>query len=311
MSITAALVIFLSLTSSIGFAAWTASTTKTATATAGTIAVSTAPSGGTGTITALGPFTYTSTAKTVTKPITVRNTGTVEATLSSITMSRTGSLPGSQIDVKFWAGTSSACASATPTVSNTLDVTAPVSLTSLGITIAASGSATLCASTTFTGSMTTYAGQTTTAVFAVNTIAGTLWTATDSLAPSSRTFTQDVYIVVAPNAPTGAACTPNADKNLITISWNAPSGFAVPNGGYNVYWNGTSIGNVTSTSTLVANKGNTGTDALMTDTGNSSSGANTGSLTVRAVASNGLESVDSAAIPIKPENGNSGIACGP
>jgi hypothetical protein len=294
MSLIAGVAVFLTLVSGVSFAAWTASSTKTATATAGTIAVSTATSAGAATITALGPFTYTSTNQTVAKPISVRNTGSVAATLSSITMTRTGTgtLPGSQILVTFWVGASSACAPATPTVSARLDASTPVSLTPLGITIAAApSSAILCASTKFTGSMTTYAGQTTTAVFAVNTTAGTLWTATDSVAPTSRTFTQSVS--TAPSAPSDIECTTHNNNKRATVSWNAPAGFGTPNGGYKVYFNG------------VFNQATDNTTVTLEEPGV------TAQVTIRAVASDGSESVDSAAVSIIPtDKGNGGSVCG-
>ncbi|WP_341952914.1 hypothetical protein [Salinibacterium sp. TMP30] len=292
MSMIAGVAVFLTLVSGVSFAAWTASSTKTATASAGAVAVTTATAAGAATITAFGPFTYTSSNQTVTKPITVRNTGTVEASVSTVAISRSGTLAGNQIAVKFWAGTSAACAATTPVVSSTL-AGGTVSLATLNMTIAASGSATLCASTTFTGNMTTQAGRTTDATFAVNATAGTNWNATDSLAAASRTFTQNIFITTVPNAPTNAQCVNENNQNVITISWSTPSGFVTPNGGYNVYWNGSFIAN-TSTNSM----------------GLQGSGVN-GSLTVRAVASDGTESADSANIPIQPRTWwGSGLACG-
>ncbi|GAA1207130.1 hypothetical protein [Rhodoglobus aureus] len=308
MSITAGIVIFLSLTSSIGFAAWTASSSKSATATAGAVAVSTATSGGLATIAALGPFTYTSTNQSVTKPVTVRNTGSVEASVSSIAITSIGTLAGSEITARFWAGTSSACAATTPTITTTLG-SGTVSLSTLNLTIAASNSAVLCVSTTFTGNMTTLAGQSISSSFTVRTSASANWVADDLLPSASRTFTQLIFKPIAPNQPLNILCVDNHDKSMITISWSTPSGFPVLNGGYNVYLEGVYLGNTTSASTLVSNRANTGTNAILTDQSNSASGGNTGNLTVRAVTLTGTESVDSAVIPIQPRSGNSGLSC--
>ncbi|MGV8852216.1 MAG: hypothetical protein ACOH1M_06585 [Rhodoglobus sp.] len=290
ISMIAGVTVFLTLVSGVSFAAWTASSTKNATATSGAVAVTTATAGGAATISALGPFTYTATNQTVTKPITVRNTGTVNASLKSIAITRSGTLDGNQIAVKFWVGTSTACAAATPVVSTTLSG-GTVSLSSLNLIIAASGSAFLCASTTFTGSMATQAGKSTSVTFAVNTTAGTNWNAIDSLAAASRTFTQN--ITAAPNAPTNTQCFNSSNENVITISWSAPSGFVTPNGGYNIYWNGSYLANTSNLSI-----------------GLQSSGGDTGNLTVRALASSGAESVDSANIPVEPRTSSgSGLAC--
>ncbi|MGV8858022.1 hypothetical protein [Rhodoglobus sp.] len=296
MSLIAGVAVFLTLVSGVSFAAWTASSSKNATATAGAVSVTTAVASGAATITAFGPFTYTSTNQTVTKPITVRNTGSVEASVSSITITRSGTLAGNQIAVKFWAGTSAACAATTPVVSTTLSG-GTVSLTTLNMTVASTGSAFLCASTSFTGSMTTQAGKSTSATFAVNTTAGTNWNATDSLAAASRTFAQVIFITTVPNAPTNTQCVNERDQNVITISWSTPSGFTTPNGGYNVYWQGSYLANTSSNSMGLQGSGVTG------------------NLTVRAVASDGTESADSANIPVEPRSYNwwgqgSGLSCG-
>ncbi|MGJ8720478.1 MAG: hypothetical protein ACSHW9_01415 [Salinibacterium amurskyense] len=291
VSIIAGVAVFLTLVSGVSFAAWTASSTKTATAATGAVALTTATTSGASTVSALGPHTYTATNQAVTKPITVRNTGSVEASVTSVTISRTGTLGGNQVAVKFWVGTSSACAATTPVVSSTL-AGGTVSLSTLNITLPSTGSAILCASTTFTGSMTTQAGRTTTATFALNSSAGTNWNATDSLSAANRSFTQDIFQSTAPNAPTATQCANQSAYDEIRISWTAPSGFSAPNGGYNVYYNGSFVANTSGTSM-----------------GLSGSGAS-GNLTVRAVASDGTESVDSASIPVQPRFFGYGLACG-
>ena len=291
ISIIAGVAVFLTLVSGVSFAAWTASSTKTATASTGAVALTTSTTGGASTITALGPHTYTATNQTVTKPITVRNTGSVDASLTSVTISRTGTLSGNQVAVKFWAGTSSACAATTPVVSTNLGG-GTVSLSTLNINLASTGSAILCASTTFTGSMSTQAGRTTTATFAVNSSAGTNWNTTDSLSAANRSFTQTIFQSTTPNAPTNTQCVNQSAYDAITISWTTPNGFSTPNGGYNVYYNGSFVTN-TSNTTI----------------GLSGNGAS-GNLTVRAVASDGTESADSANIPIEPRIAWWGVACG-
>ncbi|CAO1653554.1 Fibronectin type-III domain-containing protein [Salinibacterium sp. NYA9b] len=291
VSMIAGVAVFLTLVSGVSFAAWTASSTKTATAATGAVALTTATTSGASTISALGPYTYTATNQTVTKPITVRNTGTVDASVSSVTISRNGTLAGNQVAVKFWVGTSSACAATTPVVSSTL-AGGTVSLSTLNITLASTGSAMLCASTTFTGNMTSQAGKTTTATFAINSSAGTNWNTTDAMSAANRSFTQDIFQSTVPNAPTATQCANQSAYDEIRISWTAPSGFSTPNGGYNVYYNGTFVANTSSTSI-----------------GLSGNGAN-GNLTVRAVASDGTESADSANIPVEPRFGPWGLACG-
>ncbi|MBH0109766.1 hypothetical protein I6E81_06265 [Salinibacterium sp. NG22] len=296
MSIIAGVAVFLTLVSGVSFAAWTASSTKTATAATGAVALTSATTAGASTITALGPYTYTATNQTVAKPITVRNTGSVDASVTSVTISRTGTLAGNQVAVKFWVGTSSACAATTPVVSSTL-AGGTVSLSTLNISLASTGSAILCTSTTFTGSMTTQAGLTTTATYAINSSAGTNWNTTDSLSAANRSFTQDIFKTTVPNQPTNIQCTNGSDSNNVTLAWTTPSGFTTPNGGYNIYYNGSLIGNVTTTTVGLTGSGVSGT------------------VTIRAVASDGTESLDSSEVPLEPRSYNrwgqgSGLACG-
>lgn len=308
VSIAAGIVVFLSLVSGASFAAWTASSSKSATATAGAISLTTSTSGGSPTITALGPVTYTSTSQSVTRPITVRNTGNVDAALSSIDISGSGTLVGAQISVRFWAGSSTACTASTPAVTTTL-ASGTVALAALNSTVPGSGSSILCTSTTFMGSMANDAGKSITATFAIKAKAGDNWSATDASSNASRSFTQQVFQDTAPNAPGSIQCVDDSDRNQITVSWSTPSGFSTPNGGYNVYRDGQYLGNTAGTSTLVANRGNTGTDAILTYDGNNGNDGNTGNLTVRAVTSGGTESVDSAPVPLQPRNGQSGLSC--
>ncbi|MBH0116459.1 hypothetical protein I6E52_06325 [Salinibacterium sp. NG253] len=312
MSIIAGVAVFLTLVSGISFAAWTASSAKTATATTGSVAVTTGTSAGASTFSTLGPSTYTASNQTVTKSIVVQNTGSVATSLKDLVIARssTSTLTGSLVSLKLWVGSSTACATSTPIVSTTLS-SGTVSLSGLPVSINPSSSAILCASTTFTGNMTADAGKSLTATLTVRTNAGTSWIATDSQTEAKRTITQSVFESTVPNAPTAISCeNVENDKEYITLSWTTPSGFTAPNGGYNVYLDNVLIGNTTNTSTLISNRGNNSGNAIVTDTGNGASGGNSGNLTVRAVASNGSTSASSAAISLQPRNGNSGIACG-
>jgi len=309
MAITVGVVIFLSLVSSVSFAAWTASSSKSATVSVGKVAVTTGTAGGANTISALGPHIYSPVSSPVSKPITVRNTGSVAATVSSITIVRTGDLGDNQVSVKLWASASSACVASATSVTQPLNNNTSINLSSLNMTIPASGSAILCASTTFTGDLVTQAGRSINVEFRLNASAGTQWTTTDSLSAAARSFTQTIIINITPNAPTMLQCVDQEDKSIISISWSTPSGFIAPNGGYNVYLDGVYLGNTTTTSTLVANRANTGITAILTSDENSASGGNTGNLTVRAVSATGTESANSAPIPIYPRNGNSGLSC--
>ena len=299
LSVVAGVAVFLTLVSGVSFAAWTASSAKTVTATTGAVALSTATAGGAGTISALGPFTYTATNQTVTKPITVRNTGSVEASVTSITISRTGTLAGGLIAVKFWAGTSSACAATTPVVSSTL-AGGTVSLSSLNMTLASTASATLCTSTTFTDSMSAQAGKTITATYAVNASAGTNWNTSDAAAIADRTFTQSIRAL---SAPSNMRCTtqpgwwgawPEA-----VVSWSAPTAPAGTTLTYGVYFdNGTGP-------TLLRTISGTSTTISADDISSS------GSITVIAIASNSTQSSPSTAVGLWYSNPwwGPGVSC--
>ncbi|MBH0008425.1 hypothetical protein [Salinibacterium sp. SWN1162] len=293
ISFIAGFVVFLSLVSGVSFAAWSASSTQTATASAGAVALTTATASGVSTISALGPHTYTASNQSLTKAITVRNTGTVEATVSTIAITRSGTLGGDQIAVKFWVGTNSSCAATTPVVSTTL-AGGTVSLSTLNMKLASTGSAILCTSTTFTGSLVSQAGKTTTATFAVNSSAGTNWNATDVVAEAGRSFTQSVAVNSAPKAPSAIRCETHNNQKIAIVSWTAPTGFDSPNGGYKIYFNG------------VLNRTTTDTSVELAEHGVNAE------VTVRAVALDGSESVDSAAVAIVSTNkGNGGSVCGP
>lgn len=310
LSLIAGVAVFLTLVSGVSFAAWTASSTKGATASAGAVAVTTATTAGAASITTLGPHTYTAANQALTKPITVRNTGSVAATVDSIVIAPTGTLSGDKIDVTFWVPSGSSCSTPASAVSTTLSA-GTVSLSSLNMSVAASTSAVLCVSTTFTGSMAADAGESITATFALSTRAGTNWSATDVLSAANRSFTQEIFQSTTPDAPSAIQCTNDtSDNSKIYLSWAAPSGFVTPNNGYEVYWNGTSIGTTTNTNVYVINHGTPGTNTLVTDGNGGNSTGNTGYLTVRAVTSDGTESADSVQIPIQKRQGNSGLACG-
>ncbi|WP_141629957.1 fibronectin type III domain-containing protein [Salinibacterium sp. PAMC 21357] len=293
VSITAGAVIFLSLVSSISYASWTASSSKTATATAGTVAMTTVTSGGTASVASLGPFTYNSTNSSTSRPITVRNTGSVAASVRNVSIETTGSLSGAFVAVKFWAATGSTCAAAPSTSAFAVTTSlsdGTVSLAGLNMVVPVAGSSTICASTTFTESLTTQAGTSLSSTFVVRTLAGTSWVANDAATVSNRTFTQSIAQSTVPNAPMAISCS-DVSKNQVVITWQAPGGFATPNGGYNIYFDGTLDSNTSNTSTTVEGKW------LSID------------VTIRAVAANGTESVDSSIIQIRQSGHGNGISC--
>lgn len=290
ISVTAGVVIFLSLISTVSFAAWTTSATKTASVTSGSIAVSTANSSGTATIPSLGAVTYTSSNRTVTRPITVHNTGSVVASVASVAITRTGALPGADIAVKLWAGSNSACAVTSPVISTTL-IEGTLPLNTLNMTIPPGGSALLCVSTTFTGDISKQAGKSATAIVVLRTSASTHWFADDSQSKANRTFTQLVYAV---NPPTNVRCE-ELKKDKVDISWTTPASFTTPNNGYNIYFDGILEESTAGTTIEIHDKNKKGLSWLVT---------------IRAVDSNGVESADSQAISIEPGNKDKGISCG-
>lgn len=262
VSIVAGVAIFLTLVSGVSFAAWNASSVKTSNASAGNVALTTAVTGNTSTISALGgPHTYTASSPTVTKPITIRNTGTVSASLSTLEISSSGTLAGNQVAVKLWVGSSASCGTApsnivSTSLLSTTPASGPISLSSLGMTVTASGSATLCASTTFTGNMTSQAGRSISAIFTLKSSAGTNWIATDAATAASRTFVQRIEEIPQLSAPTGMSCTTVAggwfQLDRARISWVAPSANNVT---YNVYFTNASgtvaLSSTTSTTTTI------------------------------------------------------------
>jgi len=305
MSIIAGVAVFLSLTSGVSFAAWTASSVKTATATAGNIALTTATTGGAATITALGPYTYSAGNLTVTKPITVRNTGNVVATLSSITITSTSSTTtaplAAAIATKFWVGTSSACAASSTSVSSTLS-SATVSLTGLNMNLPAAGSAILCASTTFSGSLAAYAGKSVTSEFVLKSSAGTQWTATDVLPTASRSFTQSIQSVPQLAAPSNMSCSTSTTWGLwpqANVSWNAPTTPSGTSITYKLYYQS---GSTTSLLGTTTNTAVTITDSLVTSSG---------TLTVVATATGFTDSTSSGPISLTYVSGFfGGVRCG-
>ncbi|MEV8253100.1 hypothetical protein AB0O95_03945 [Rhodoglobus sp. NPDC076762] len=301
-AIIAGIAVFLTLVSGVSFAAWNTSSATSATAATGAVALTSATTSGGSTITALGSHTYTATNQTVTKPLTVRNTGTVDASILSVAISRTGTLAGDQVAVKLWVGKNATCAASNPVVSSTL-AGGTISLSALNVNLAAGGSAIICASTSFTGSMTTQAGKTTTATFAINSSAGTNWIATDSMTPASRSFTQDVAAAPKLAAPTNMQCTTRSVYwgawYESQISWTAPT---ISSGSlsYEVYFdNGTGptlLGTTSATSVTI-------TRALISGDGD---------ITVRATLNASTQSAASTPVAVQLANGwySTGVACG-
>ncbi|QYH35313.1 hypothetical protein [Salinibacterium sp. M195] len=308
LTMVAGVAVFLTLVSGVSFAAWTASSLKTAAATAGAITVSTENSQGAATITALGPHTYDVSGGTKVAAISVNNTGTVPASVSTLAIARTGAIPGSQIAVKLWSQTTTPCSSTSPSsaISSTL-AGGTIDLQSLTMTVAASSFATLCASTTFTGDLTTYAGMSTTATFTLNTAASANWKATDSLPLASRSFTQSVKTLSQLPAPSITGCSTTyrsyfwwfGYRPQATIAWNAPTAPAGTAITYKVYHQSGST--VTLLSTTTSRSVTINETHIQSD----------GTVTVVASATGYLDSPASSATTVSYSNVSSGgISCG-
>lgn len=229
MSMIAGVVVFLTLISGVSFAAWTATSTKTATATTGAVSIATGATKAatTSTIADLGPVTYEATNQSVVKPITVWNTGSVAATLNSVTISRplgsSNTLSGQDIAVKFWVGEDASCTAPTSVTSTNL-AAGTVTLSAPQPTIAAGSSIILCASTTFTGSLNNEVRSISTELL-LNASASANWKASDALAVPSRTFTQTVQQIPQLTSP-NIQCSdtrPGGGRYQSTISWTPPT----------------------------------------------------------------------------------------
>lgn len=179
------LTIFLALSATGVHAAWTASTSTSATATNGTIGLTT-----TGVVSLSASYT-TENESTVAKIITVSNNGTTPLTVTSFQVTGADAL-SSAIRLALWERPTTGCETTPPT-------TAYLSLLSDGVktlnqahTMAAGSSVQLCTLTTFTGTLATFAGYSTSPTLTFIGKVGTNWTTADSTATTNRVFTQSV-----------------------------------------------------------------------------------------------------------------------
>ncbi len=206
------LTIFLALSATGVHAAWTASTSKSATAS--NSAVGLTSSG----ISALGATYATQNQPAAVKLITLTNTGSTPLTISRVSVSDTNVLSG-VIRLALWQKPAGDCQTSAPTGAYTTLLDSGVKTLSGMPTVAAGSSVHLCVITTFTGDPGTHAGQSTSPSLAFAGTVGANWSATHS----AQAFTQTVSGV--PN-PLNVTCTNRVvgGKNVVEISWSAVSG---------------------------------------------------------------------------------------
>jgi hypothetical protein len=238
--LTLALALFLTLAgTSVAQAGWTTPpVTATASVAAGTLGV--AQSGFDA-----ASLAFTSGALSVTKPLTVTNTGSVSAPYS-LAFGAQGSVTQLATDmvVRIWvvdnAGACTAAASATGTSAGTWSTLAP-----LAGKLAVGGSAVYCMRTSITAAQRfTRLADTVTATATLSASVGS-WTSR----PPVTVWTQTVANTLTPGTPTATATT---DRS-IALTWAPPAdSFAVT--GYRVYRDGSLI-----TTTTTATPGYTDT----------------------------------------------------
>lgn len=282
-AVATAVVVFLSLTSTISYASWTSDTSKTSSVGAGTIGLTTSSTTGLAT-------TYTASALTRVAAVTVANTGTVPLTLSSIAIANAGTL-GSSITLAIWNKPSGACQTSVPSgsFSTTLNTATTAIASSYGLAVPTAGT-TLCVATTFTGNLSTSGGQSTSPTVTVSGSAGTNWIVADGATAANRTFTQSVAGV---GAPTALTCQAGDGYRVFIltydtalISWTAPAGTAPTS--YQVFVGTTQVGTTTSTSFEITG-------------GNLSATGNNLAVTVRAVSGT-LTSAASSSVAISSQS---------
>ncbi|WP_168626653.1 hypothetical protein [Cryobacterium sp. BB307] len=204
------LTIFLALSATGVHAAWTASTSKSATATNGTIGITSSGIDG------LGTSYASQNQSAAAKLITLTNSGSTPLTISYATVTNEDPL-GGVIRLALWPKPAGACQSSPPTGAYTTFFTGGVKILSgMPSSVNPGTSVQLCAVTTFTGDPATYAGQSITPSLAFTGTVGTSWSA----AGSAQQFTQSVAGV--PN-PLNVKCTTVAigDRKAIDITWEA------------------------------------------------------------------------------------------
>ena len=199
------LTIFLALSATGVHAAWTASTSKSATATNGNVGLTSSG------ISALGASYATQNQPAPVKLITLTNTGSTPLTISRVSVSDANALSG-VIRLALWEKPAGDCQASPPVGAFSILLNAGVKNLSGMPTVAAGMSVQLCAVTTFTGDRATYGGQSTAPALTFEGTVGTNWVALDS----ARSFTQSVegYCV---NVVIGG-------KSAVQLSWNAVPG---------------------------------------------------------------------------------------
>jgi hypothetical protein len=212
------LAVMLTLSSTVSFAAWTATGQASTSAANGTVGITSNASIGS----ALG-FTYAATNLTKIGAITLTNTGTVPLEIRNVVIaaqSAATNVPPSQVGISIWAPSSSACGTLVPGTVLASGTLASASLTlSSAQTVATTTPRTLCVATTLNGGIQTLAGKTVEALltFHAGVAGNSTWVASD---PSNRTFTQQVPVT----APV-VSCRSNSGSTYgFELSWSGTTG---------------------------------------------------------------------------------------
>lgn len=210
------LTIFLALSATGVHAAWTASASKSATATNGTIGLTT-----TGVVSLSASYT-TENESTIAKIITVSNTGTTPLTITSFQVTNADSLSG-VIRLALWERPTTGCVATPPGTAFLTLLSDGVKTLNQTHTMAAGSSVQLCTLTTFTGTLATFAGYSTSPTLTFIGTVGTNWTTADASTPTNRLFTQSVAGV---RNVSNVSCTSitEANKGIIELSWAAVPG---------------------------------------------------------------------------------------
>jgi hypothetical protein len=207
------LTVFLALSATGVHAAWTASTSKSATATNGTIGLTT-----TGVVSLSASYT-TENESTIAKIITVANNGTTPLTVTSFEVTNADALSG-VIRLALWERPTTGCQPAPPATAYLTLLSNGVKTLSQTHTMAAGSSVQLCTLTTFTGTLATFAGYSTSPTLTFIGTVGTSWSTADASAPTNRLFTQSVAGVRNPQNVTCTNVTVDG-KGAVDLSWSA------------------------------------------------------------------------------------------
>lgn len=210
------LTIFLALSATGVHAAWTASTSKSATASNGTIGLTT-----TGVVSLSASYT-TENESTIAKIITVSNNGTTPLTVTSFQVTGADALSGA-IRLALWQRPTTGCEATPPTSAYQTLLSDGVKSLTQTHTMVAGSSVQLCTLTTFTGKLTSFAGYSTSPTLTFIGTVGTNWTTADSSSATNRLFTQSVAGVRNVQNVTCNNVTID-DKGQIDLSWTAVPG---------------------------------------------------------------------------------------